>query len=213
MKVVKVFSNNPDNTFCLQASVKSILSFYFPEKDFTESEIELNTGYREGSFSWSPETVVWLDNLGLKTKLYSSFDYEQFIEKGIDYLRKFKKGEAFEIEERRGDYKYIPQIQRAAQKMIHSKLWIKNILGVTELRELLSNPNVLAIGKTIYEWLDGKYMAGSSHFVTVVKEYSPGMWLIQDPGLPIKSNRKVSQYINNHSIFGDLIIIEGFKKG
>lgn len=207
MKIVKAFSNTEDNTFCLQACVQSILDYYFPTVKITQSEIIKNTGYHSNFFTWSPQTVVWLNSLGLDIKLYSPFDYKRLIDEGLVYLKEFKK-EAYDIEEKRGEYNFLPDIQTAANVMIRKNLWIDERLDVEKLEELLEDQNTLCIGKTVYEWLDGNYIMGNSHFVVVVKKYASGKWLIQDPGLPIKENRKIDQFINNHSILGDIILIK-----
>jgi len=209
MKIVKCFPNSPDNTFCLQACVLSVLSYYFQSK-FSEEEVAKSTDYHPKFFSWCPRTVVWLNQLGLDVKLYSPGDYERIGKEGLKYLKE-SKGQYFELEKKRGDYQYLPEIQIAIREMLNKNLWVKESLSIEKLRGELKNKQTLAIGKTIMEWLDGKYIEGTAHFVTVVKEYSPMVWLVQDPGgrNPVP-NRKVNQYINNESIFpGDIILVKG----
>ncbi|MGA2911530.1 MAG: hypothetical protein ABSE17_02740 [Candidatus Levyibacteriota bacterium] len=207
MKIVKAFSNTKDNTFCLQACIQSVLNFYFPTKTFSESEVSKNTGYHPKYFSWSPQAVVWLNSLGLNVKLYSPFNYNRLVNGGLAYLKEFKK-DIYDLEEKRGEYKFLPEIQKAAKEMVDRKLWIDQLMKIEDLENQLSKQNTLCIGKTIYEWLDGHYIAGTSHFIVVVKKYSSGIWLIQDPGLPMVGNRKVNQSINNHSILGDIILVK-----
>ena len=210
MKLVKAYSNTFDNTFCLQASILSVLNYYFSGKVFSEEEVGVNTDYHPKYFSWFPKSVVWLDKLGLDVKLYSPADYKRIGIEGLEYLKELK-GKMYEVEEKRGEYKYLPEVQIAIKEMISSNLWIDKMLSVEELRNELKDQDTLAIGKTIYEWLDGNYIAGKSHFITIVKEYSSEVWLIQDPGLPKKQDRKVNQYINGHSILGDIILIKNHK--
>src|SRR3989344_5815405 len=212
MKIVQAFPNKQDNTHCLRSSVKSILSFYLPDRKFTELEIDKNTGYHKGYFSWMPQTVIWLNELGLKAKLFSPADYKEIGIRGLAYLKELKKDGIFEIEQQRGEYRYITEIQQAAQEMIRLNLWVNKLLSVQELETHLLDEDTLTICKTVYEWLDDKYIAGISHYVVVVKKYSPLTWIIQDPGLPKIQDRKVKQYINNHSIFGDIILIRGLKE-
>jgi hypothetical protein len=209
MKFVKAYSNTPDNTFCLQACVLSVLTFYFPEKIFKEVEVSDKTGYHPKFFSWIPQAVVWLAELGLNVELYSPFNYKRFANEGLAYLREFKK-DAYIIEEERGEYKYLPEIQVFAKKMVSKKIWVDKMLSVEELRDELKNEKTLAIGKTIYELLDRRFGI-TSHFIVLVKEYSSGVWLIQDSGLPMRQDRKVDQYFNNDSILGDTILIKGLK--
>jgi len=211
MKIVKCFPNSSDNTFCLQASVLSVLDYYFPNK-FLEGEVIKSTDYHPKFFSWCPRTVVWLDQLGLYVKLYSIGDYERIETEGLKYLKELKE-QYFELEKKRGDYKYLPEIKVAISEMRNKNLWVKESLSVEKLRDELKGEQTLAIGKTVWEWLGGRYIEGPTHFVTVVKEYSPMVWLVQDPGGPTHiPNRKVNQYINNETIFpGDIILIKGKK--
>lgn len=209
MKIVKAFANKQDNTYCLQSCIKSVLDYYFADKDFEEHDIELNTGYHKGFYSWTPQCVIWLNKLGLDAKLFSPADYKEIGKRGLEYLEELKKGGIFEIEQQRGEYHYIGEIQQAAQEMVKKGFWVNKLLSVKELEDSLNDESILAVSKTVSEWLDGNYIAGKSHYVVAVKKYSPLIWRIEDPGLPVVQDRKVNQYINSHSIFGDTILIKG----
>ncbi|OGM88270.1 hypothetical protein A2573_02535 [Candidatus Woesebacteria bacterium RIFOXYD1_FULL_43_18] len=213
MKIVKAFSNTPSNDYCLQACVQSVLDFYFKNKKFSESEISLNTQYYSGHFSWSPATVVWLDNLGLKVKLCipNSFDYKEFASDGLKYLRKILPPTSFNMMSKRGDYTYLPDIQKSAQKILDSKLLVDKAMEIDKLEKILENEKSLAIGKTMHEWLDNRYTVGTNHYAVIVKKYSPGKWLIEDPDLPFHPDRKVNQLINNQPMFPELIVIYGIR--
>lgn len=204
MKIVPFVANESDNQHCLQANVKSILIYF--EVDFLESEVDMMTGFF-GEPSWLPHCVNWLNEKGLKVKLYSPFDYNRLVVEGENYIREFKK-EIYHKEKIEGHYNHLNKIQKAAKIMINNKLWEQKKLSIDELNNLLLADNTLAIAKTIHEWLDGNSIAGTSHYVTVIKQYQPGQWLIHDPGLPPKPRRKVSQLINqNLNIFGDILTI------
>lgn len=214
MKIVKAFPNKQTNDYCLQACIQSVLWFYFKDKKFSESEINLNTQYHKGHFSWVPASILWLDKLGLNVKLYmpSIFDYENLAKHGLAYIRKLKPHDAFDMEIKRGDYTYITDIQKAAQLINKSKLLVKTTLEIDELEKILENEKSLAIGKTMHEWLDGRYIKGTNHYAVIVKKYSPGRWRIEDPGPPFYPDRKVDQVINNNTMFpAELIVIQGTK--
>lgn len=211
MKVVPFFPNADDDLHCLQACVKSVLKYYFPKRNFTDERIDEKTGFSDG-WSWLPPTVVWLNELGLKVHLYlpaTIFDYEVFSQKGTDYLKEKWKEDRFEREEKAGALKNISIIQKSTKEMVEKGFLKKERLGVKQLTDKLEKSKNLAIGKTVYTWLAGNYTLGNSHFVLVIKKYSTTMWRAHDPGLPPHENRKVPLKINNHSIFGDIVLIEG----
>ncbi len=211
MKIIRAFSNDQSNTQCLQACVKSVLNYYFPTKFYSDDEVNKNTDYHNGCFSWSLRSIVWLNQLGLDTKIYSPFDYGELGKRGVAYLKEFKRDGAFELEQSRGEYRHIEEVQKASAEVVASGLWINKRMSVEDLESKLNDDNLLAIGKTVYEWLAGVPVVGSSHYVVVIKKYSPLVWRIMDPGLPVVEDRKVNQFIDGSPIFGDIILIDGMK--
>jgi len=209
-KSIPFFENSADNIHCLQACVKSLLAHYFPEKGFSDQEIDKET-LQTGGFSWLPPSVVFLDNLGLDVKLYSKFDYGEFAENGEEFLKATWDANRFATEKSSGALDNILLIQKAAQEMRDRDLWSASPLANDELRLELESGNTFAIAKTVYEWLDNQYVNGTPHFILIIKEYGAGTWRIHDPGIPGKQDRKVPQRINNHDIFGDLLIVKGIK--
>ncbi len=211
MKIVTFYPNTADNLHCLQAVVKSILSYYFPEQTFTDELIDQKT-LQQGWWTWLPPVAEWLDDLGLEVELYSPFDYGRLAEEGIEYIKEFKK-EAFEAEERSGSYKNISEIQQSTKKIVHRKLWKNELLSSNRLAQLLASKSSLAIGKTLYEWVEGiaNPTTMTSHYVLLIKEYDLAKWRVHDPGLPGKPDRKIAKTLNGTPIFGDILVIHGLK--
>lgn len=204
MKIVPFIPNEADNLHCLQSCVRSAVSYF--KVDFDDGEIDKKTGFF-GFPSWLPHSVNWLNEKGLTAKLYSPFDYTRFVAEGEEFMKEVKKDYYFK-EKNEGQYNNLDQIQKAAELMVRNKLWEQKRLSIHELASILIDDNTLAIAKTIHEWLDGNAIAGSSHYVSVIKQYQPGKWLIHDPGLPPRERRKVDQIINGDlNIFGDILLI------
>ncbi len=206
-KIVTFFPNKEDNIHCLQSSVKSLLSFYFPDKIFTDELIEEKTLY-SGGWSWLVPTVVWLNELGLEVSFFSRLNYEELSNRGEEYLRELKGDILYNHEHQNGAYLNFASIQESSKTMIELGLWNNQNLSVAELSSSLEASNTLAISKTVYEWMDGR-QGLTGHFVLVLKQYKPGEWLVHDPGLPQKENRKVNQLINGENIFSEVLLIKG----
>ena len=214
MKIVKFYKNTVDNTHCLQACIKMLLSFYFPKRKFEDSKIDQKT-LQEGGHTWFPPAVCWLDELGLKTLLFckaSSFNYKFFANDREKYLKQKWPKERYQKEKDNGAFKNIDQVQNASKIMVSKKLWIPKRLNDDELSKKIEDDQTLAIGKTIHQWLSGIYTDGSPHYVLIQKRYSPTQWKVHDPGLPPLENRKVPVTINCHSIFGDILVVCGPRK-
>ncbi|MBU0974872.1 hypothetical protein KKD03_04185 [Patescibacteria group bacterium] len=205
MKIVPYYPNSEDNIHCLQACIKSALAFYFPNEKFEDNVVDQKT-LQIGGWSWFPPAVCWLNSLGIKVKIYSIFDYNRFASEGENYLREFKKW-FYEVEEKAGAYKNLKELQDFTKKMISNNLWANEIIDSEKLIELLKDEKTLAIGKTIYESLDGtpssQVKNPTSHFVLLIKEYNYHQWLLHDPGLPERPNRKVEKSLH----LGDVVVL------
>lgn len=205
MKVVPFFPNQTDNLHCLQSCIKSVLSYL--EIPYQQEDVDTKTGFF-GTMSWSPHSVNWLHEVGLNVSLISPFRYDELALRGEEYLKDFKGDTFFQKEKSEGQYNNLDKVIEASKVMIKNKLWINAKMSISELSTFLKEEKNIAIAKTVHEFLSGNAVAGTSHFVTVIKEYRPGEWLIHDPGLPPIERRKVNQVITNGlEIFGDIITV------
>ena len=207
-KVIPFFGNSPENIRCLHSCIKSILAFYFPGKSFTDEDIDINTMQTDG-WAWLPPFLVWLSNLGLDVRLYptSGFLYQRLADEGEIYLRECL-GENYFIQERNGAFKNLIFLQETTRKMIAKGLCDNDSISTENLESELANDNVLAVGKTVYEWLD-RNQGSTGHYVVLIKKYSPGVWKVHDPGLPHKENRKIAQEFEGRCMLGDVMLVKG----
>ncbi len=207
-KIVPFFENSPDGVHCLQACIKSILSFYFPERVFLDKEIDEKTGHVGGFSSWLPPAAAWLHDLGLDVRLFSPVEYERLCREGEGYM-KVLKGDMFNIEKQRGEYDNMPFIQASVKELLEKNLIERTALSKHLLRCELENERALAILKTVHGWLDGNAADATSHYVLAMKEYSPGTWRVHDAGPPPVEGRIISQEIRGENIYGDVLLIKG----
>lgn len=208
-KIIQSYPNLQDNKHCLLACTRSVLSYYLPKTNFSDSEIDEKTLFNDG-WTWLPPLAVWLDSLGLKIKLYSPFEYDRLANEGDSYLREFKK-HAYDIEKANGSYNNLDEIRESCSQVISKDLWDRNRLDPNQLASILKSENTYAIGKTVYELLSGKPVPNNnltSHYVLVIKEYNYSEWRVHDPGPPYNPERKIPKLYNGQNIFGDILVVE-----
>lgn len=197
MKIVPFYENLPDNKHCLQACIKMASEFLLKKTSFTNLDEIDSLIAPSKEWAWFPPGVIYLNNnLGLKVKLYSIFDYEKFIIKGKEYCKDLWAGSnKYQEQKDNNCFADLNFVQKNAQEMIDKKLWKKIKIDDLELTKLLSNEKLLAIGN------------GNGHFKVIIKKYSPGRWELHDPGLySTKANQKIDGQIEN--IFGEILVVE-----
>lgn len=89
MKQEIPYFKQPDNTHCFQACLKMVLKYFFPEKDFTYKELDKISDKQKDKWTWICAATAELKNMKLKTRVYSKFDYNDFMKNGVSYVRNF----------------------------------------------------------------------------------------------------------------------------
>ncbi|MCD6476997.1 MAG: hypothetical protein J7K26_02425 [Candidatus Aenigmarchaeota archaeon] len=85
---IPIFPNSSDDIHCLQACMKMVLKYYFPEKDFSFEQINELMGLGKRKLWSTPvQAVVVLDDLGLNVKCYASFNFEEYVENPMQYIK------------------------------------------------------------------------------------------------------------------------------
>src|SRR5687768_1824496 len=78
---------HPEGVHCLEMGLKMILGFFDPNKEYSTEELEKITAKQPEKGSWEMPHSIWFAEHGYEIKHYSTFDYQAFKEKGIDYIR------------------------------------------------------------------------------------------------------------------------------
>jgi len=84
---VPYFRSPPENTHCVQATLKMVLKYFWPERDFTWKQLEKITNKQPGKWTWSMAMLIWLNKNGFDVHAKVLFDYNQFADEGADYLK------------------------------------------------------------------------------------------------------------------------------
>ncbi len=185
MNSIPFYANTPDDTHCFQAALRMILKYYFPDKEYTWTELEKFTAKKEGLWTWVTQGIINMRKLGFEVILREVFDYQKFIEKGGEYLLE-KNGLEVSIEQI--EHSDIAQEQKIANEYIRL-FGNRNIPAtITELKTLIDKKYII-IANVNANKLNGK-QGYTGHFV-VIYSYDQNNLFLHDPGLPPKKARKV----------------------
>ncbi|RJO60020.1 hypothetical protein C4544_06670 [candidate division WS5 bacterium] len=80
------FYKNPDNTHCYQAVIKMLTKYYWPNKNYSWTELDEFTAKQKDKWTYPTAGMLWLSELGVEVKSVENFDYDRFLKKEGDYL-------------------------------------------------------------------------------------------------------------------------------
>lgn len=67
---------HPEGVHCVETSLKMILGYFEPEKEYSIEALEKITGKQPEKGSWSFQWSLWFTEHGYKVKHYATFDFE-----------------------------------------------------------------------------------------------------------------------------------------
>ncbi len=178
---------HPEGVDCLEMSLKMILGYLMPEKDFSEEELATITAKKPEKGSWEMPFSIWFANYGLEVKHYSTFDYKSFQQKGIEYIR-----------DEYGDEVATWQLANTDVEAAKSQVaeYLEKIDIVQKKPTIDDIIKEMEDGFVIRALVDSGYLNDSDeylgHSVVVVGYDDDSIWF-HDPGLPAFENRKVSR--------------------
>ncbi|HET7827350.1 MAG TPA: hypothetical protein VFK97_00585, partial [Candidatus Saccharimonadales bacterium] len=82
MKPVPFFANTPDGTHCVQAAFRSMLKYFWPERDFSYDQLDEMSRKLPGKGTWWPALLLELAKLGIDVMDIEPFDYQRFYRDG-----------------------------------------------------------------------------------------------------------------------------------
>lgn len=178
IRAVPFYPNTDDDNHCYEASLRMVLKYFLPEKEYTWAELDQLTGKRPGYWTWPTQALLSLKDMGFDVLKLDLFDYEQFIERGNQYLIEIygKEGGQAQI-----DYSDIGHEIEVAKKYITSGIHKIDVPTLTDVKRLLDEGYllILNVNARAFNGLDG-YLG---HFI-VVYGYDDSSIHYHDPGLP-----------------------------
>ena len=188
MEKIPFYKNTKDNTHCFQACLKSILKFYFPQKNYSFSYLDKVTAHKKGKWTWASAGLIFLAKTGLKVINIENFSYKKFAKLGEKYLKDIWPDEIFQTQKK---FSNIKKEQIFAKKLLKEKKiqLEERYATLKDIRNLFKKKYILLCNINPYILKNKK--GYSSHSV-LITDITKNTIRFHDPGLPPFKNRKVS---------------------
>jgi hypothetical protein len=183
---VPFYSNTPDDTHCFQASIRSVLKYFLPRKEFGWAKLDKMTAKKKGLWTWPTQGLLTLKKMGFDIVDMEDFDYSAFIQEGGEYLIE-KYGE--EVAKEQIKNSDIAQEKRLAREFVKVFGNQSKLPGIKDIKNFLDKGYLVICNVNAYALDSENGFAG--HFVVVIG-YNEGSLYLHDPGSPPRKDRKVS---------------------
>lgn len=185
LKKIPFYSNTPDDTHCFQASLRMILKYFLPEREFTWKQLEKMTAKKPDLWTWQLAGILWMQENGFDVRNREVFDYHRFIHEGDEYLlREFGK-EVGSAQIKNSD---IKQERSLSKKFVQSVAIEKEVPAIADMQRLFQEGFLMIIN--INSSVLNKKPGYTGHSV-VITGFSESTITFHDPGLPPMPNRSV----------------------
>lgn len=179
------FYANFDDSHCFQCVIRSVLKVFYPEEEYSWSQIDKLTGKRGDLWTWPLETVIRLREKGMCVELLEDFDYGDFAQIGEKYLLERFGTEVTEIQVKHSDIPYEQANARLVLKLMQPQATVPTLDDLSWLLEqgylVVCNVNSMVLNRK----------AGyAGHFV-LVYAFDGKTLRMHDPGRPPFPDREV----------------------
>jgi len=139
------FYANTDNTHCVQAVMKMVLKYFYPEKDFSFEELDKASNKQPGKGTWPYAYIMWMAEQGLEVMTFGIFDTKHFVENPEGYMLEFYGEEKTKNNIENSD---IPQVVGDAKKYLAGAGVTENhrIPTIDDIKELLQTGYIPGVG-------------------------------------------------------------------
>lgn len=176
----------PEGEHCAEMSLKMVLAYFQPKIDYSLKQLEAITGKRPEEATWEMSLGIWLAGNGFGIKRYSMFNYVEFEQRGIDYIR-----DAFGDET--ADWQDANSNVKAAQLQV--KEYLEKVSIVEKKPTVNDIQNEMDNGYLARVMVNSKLLNGMSGYMgysVVITGYDDDHIWFHDPGMPPLENRKVA---------------------
>lgn len=197
------FYPNSDNNHCLQCTIRMAHNFISEEK-ISEDVVDQETEYNPELWTWTVAGARFLSKRfsGVQLVTAQSFDYQQFFEKGEEYLKTAWANGRLEQQRHHASSGFEKE-RRIAKEFLQA--------GTVELVQFTESLietrliNSLLIPQVSYHALY-EQPGAEGHFVLLYKA-GINVFEFHDPGLPGRPHQTVSKKKFLNSFHGELIAV------
>lgn len=187
-RAVPFFSNTPDNTHCFQATIRSVLAYYMPERTFTFEQLDALSAKKEGLATWPQAMLLQLSKMGFDVIIIENFDAQRFIDEGEQYLEDAYGKEAAAWQIANSD---IPQERNIYKDIIKTK----NITIIQRPASLNDVKQFIDQGYLVQAMVNARVLANKKGYVghsVLIYDYTIKGLRMHNPGLPAHESQHIS---------------------
>ena len=183
---VPFYANTRDDTHCVQAVFRMTLKHFLPKKNFSWKKLDLISKKEKDLGTWLVPALIWFAKNRFDLMNVERFDYRKFYNDGASYVRKSFSEQAakwyLEKSNLRDIRRYIPEFLRRIKTQ-------SRYARIGELQQLLDKGYLVA--SDVNSAVLNNRKGYDSHLVLVIG-YGKDYFILHDPGLPPRENRRVT---------------------
>lgn len=189
------FFGNHDNRSCVQCCYRMMLSYFYPQKNWSQSDMDEFCGASPGKYTWMFKPLTGMINLGLNLVVYSNLNTQEFLASPVEYMiQKYgSEGAKVNIENtdmdkvlaQAKDYVESPEYHRI-KRYSHS-------YTINMVKQLLDD------GYLLLTWVNSRALnnlSGYSGHYILMHDHEPGVLIAHDPGGNCADGTPENQYPN-----------------
>lgn len=184
---IPFYPNTKDDFHCVQAVLKMVLKYYFPNESWSFKKLDEVTSHKKGKFTWKNAMMSFLDRKGFEVVYITDFNFKEFASKGKSFLEENWPKKIFDIQNKYSDLAMEQKLtakllEEGRVNLIPRPALLKDVRELKRRGYLLManiNPSVLEGGDDYW-----------SRFV-LITDVKKDHILFHDPGLPPIPNRMI----------------------
>ena len=185
---VPFYGNTPDNTHCFQATIRSVLAYFMPDRTFTFEELDVLSAKIDGLATWPQAMLLSLASMGFDVTVIENFDAQRFIDEGAAYLVAAYGREASTWQIANSD---IAQERRIYKELVTAK----NVTIEQRPATTQDITQFLDSGYLVQAMINSKVLHNkkgyAGHSVLIYGYNEEGLYM-HDPGLPAQESAYIS---------------------
>jgi hypothetical protein len=183
---IPFYPNTGDGTHCFQAVMMMALGFFVPDRNFSYDELDRISCKKSGLWTWPTAAMLWMIERGFQLKLIEDFDYNDFAQRGNEYLLERYGEEVGRAQIEHSDVECERDISRRFADVAPIE---KRPAGLEDIRTEMASGAVVIVNLNAAALLGQEGYSG--HFVVICDVSDAGVTL-HDPGLPPRSDLQVT---------------------